>query len=722
MSKEMIRERFYKAGWLFPAVLVYCECLFHLSVKSKVTGLDLLLTVLFSCGYGFLLQLIRSFLPEGKIKKIVTGVLLFLCALPFLIAYFIYVQFGMVYDLTTVFYAGADATENYGGEITRMVSGLSGFFHIILFLLPLILYVVWQIRLSRKEEEAEDTVGAKDRIRYGVLALVCVLLPTLLIWTTPVLREPYAERYQYTDVVRQYGLLTAIRRDATRIVTGANKNASFTVVAQSSLPDEEETALQEAGANTTEKAEATYGDEPEVEVNVPTEEEPVEKVYDYNKLDINFRELSEKTGGTMANIDSYVSTLRPSKQSQYTGMFKGKNLIFLCAESFSGAMIDEELTPTLYRMQTKGIVFNDFYQPFSASTTGGEYQILLGLQPMSGAASMDIATNYHNYMTLGSFLTREGYYGKMFHNGDNTYYNRDRTHNALGYSEPYMAFGSGLEKMIEWNIWDRKDKELIEKTFPLYKDEEHFNIYYMTYSGHLPYYRGNNPVVDRHFDRVEDLEYNDEVKGYIAANLELEDAVTRLVELLEEEELLEDTVIVICPDHYPYGLDGAQAGHRPNLETLFGNPVTNDLERDKTCLLIWTPELEENDPIVVDEPVGSIDILPTLLNLFGCPFDSRLFAGVDALSDAPHLVFNISYDWKTEDGTYVNATGVFTPAEGVDPEKLPEDYVEQMRTTVSNKMEYCRSLTYNDYFYHLFGDMTAESAPWIKDNPYPEAE
>ena len=135
--------------------------------------------------------------------------------------------------------------------------------------------------------------------------------------------------------------------------------------------------------------------------------------------------------------------------------------------------------------------------------------------------------------------------------------------------------------------------------------------------------------------------------------------------------------------------------------------------------MIWTPELEEEDPIVVDEPVAAIDVLPTLLNLFGCPFDSRLFAGVDALSDAPHVAFNITYDWKTADGTYVNATGVFTPAEGVDPESLPEDYVEQMRLTVSNKLEYCRSLTYNDYFYHLFGDMTAESAPWIKDNPYP---
>ena len=282
-----------------------------------------------------------------------------------------------------------------------------------------------------------------------------------------------------------------------------------------------------------------------------------------------------------------------------------------------------------------------------------------------------------------------------------------------------MAFGSGLEKLIKWDTWDRKDKELIEVTLPLYMEEEHFNVYYMTYSGHLPYYRENNPSVERHYKRTEKLEYNDMLKGYIAANLELEDAVTYLKEELEESGRLEDTVIVVVPDHYPYGLDGKEANDRENLETMYGHQVTNDLERDESCFIIWTPMLTEMDPIVVEEPTTSIDVLPTLLNLFGLPFDSRLFPGIDALSDAPHIAFNITYDWKTADGTYVNATGVFTPAEGVDPASLPEDYVQQMRTTVNNKIEYSRSLTYNDYFYHLFGDMTEEGAPWIKNNPYP---
>lgn len=712
---------------LFPAVIFYFECVLHLSIGAKISGLDLLTTLLFSCGYGLLLQLIRSFVPRTLPYRVTTGAMLFVSAIPYIAAYFIFLQFQVLLDLNTIFFAGADATGNYGGEITRMVTSPGGLLRLAMFLLPAILYAAGCLVADRRLVLFEASYDKRHRTGFAVRAAACLLLPTFLIWSTPSMRESYADRYQYAEVVKQYGLITGLRRDIVRGITGENRESTFEIVEQTEPVQEAVTPATEAEP----EAEAVYETDPVVEAKAVTEtgedteagaatgEEPVEKVYDYNMLDIDFDMLAEKTGGAMSNIDKYVASLRPSRQNRYTGLFEGKNLVFICAESFSGHMIDKELTPTLYQMQQEGIYFKDFYQPFSASTAGGECQLLFGIQPMAGAQSMELSVSHHNYMTLGSFFTREGYYGRTFHNGDNTYYNRDRTHNALGYSEKYMAFGSGLEKLIKWDTWDRKDKELIEVTLPLYVEEEHFNVYYMTYSGHLPYYRANNPSVDRHFKRTEDLEYNDMLKGYIAANLELEDAVTYLKGELEAKGRLDDTVIVVVPDHFPYGLDGAQAVQRDNLETLYGHPVKNDLQRDESCFIIWTPMLAESDPIVVEEPTTSIDVLPTLLNLFGLPFDSRLFPGIDALSDAPHIAFNITYDWKTADGTYVNATGVFTPAEGVDPATLPDDYVQQMRTTVNNKIEYSRSLTYNDYYYHLFGDMTEEGAPWIKNNPYP---
>ena len=53
------------------------------------------------------------------------------------------------------------------------------------------------------------------------------------------------------------------------------------------------------------------------------------------------------------------------------------------------------------------------------------------------------------------------------------------------------------------------------------------------------------------------------------------------------------------------------------------------------------------NPVKVDKVCSTIDILPTLLNLFGVKYDSRLLAGKDILSDADGFV------WMTGNGSYL---------------------------------------------------------------------
>ena len=118
------------------------------------------------------------------------------------------------------------------------------------------------------------------------------------------------------------------------------------------------------------------------------------------------------------------------------------------------------------------------------------------------------------------------------------------------------------------------------------------------------------------------------------------------------------------------------------------------------------------EEIVVDTPVTSLDLLPTLLNLFGVPWDSRLLPGRDMLSDAPVVAFNAWQDWKTELGTYTVAGSRFERAEGVSEEDIPEGYVQEMCQIVRNKYLYCQRLTEYDYYYHVFG----EDGPWGDDN------
>ena len=153
-------------------------------------------------------------------------------------------------------------------------------------------------------------------------------------------------------------------------------------------------------------------------------------------------------------------------------------------------------------------------------------------------------------------------------------------------------------------------------------------------------------------------------------------------------------MIVLVADHYPYGLSNKE------LTELYGYAPTDLLKRDHNRLIIWSGMLEDMEPIVVDTPTSSLDILPTLSNLFGTEFDSRLMPGRDVFSDAPALVYNMLYDWKTEYGTYLASTNTFTPVS--EDLVIPEGYVEQIKAIVRNRIRYSSSVLSVDYFKFLF--------------------
>ena len=434
-------------------------------------------------------------------------------------------------------------------------------------------------------------------------------------------------------------------------------------------------------------------------------------VYGQSVSSVDFAALAA-ANGNCADIDAYVSSLTPSSQNAYTGAFEGKNLILICAEAFSGFLIDPELTPTLYRLSTKGINFNDYYQQSIAGTTGGEYQLLFGLIPTSGGSSIKEITQNGTHTNMGELLNDQGYFGMAFHNSTYTYYDRHETHTRLGYSGGYMGVGNGLEDLISPK-WPASDLELVQETLPMYIDKQPFNVYYMTVSGHSVYAFGNNAMSRENKDAVDawcakkNLSYTEPVRAYLAANLELEKAVAYLVETLEEKGIADDTVICIAPDHFPYGLDSdASLGNMPYLSELYGYPVNTYEERDRSRAIIWCGALEDKEPIIVDTPSSSLDILPTLCNLFGVEWDSRLYVGRDVLSDALPLVFFGNYDWKTDLGHYSASKNIFTPTD--ENAVIPEDYIKQISSMVRNKMTFSKSVLSYDYYTHVY-DAPSES-------------
>ncbi|MBQ3460889.1 MAG: LTA synthase family protein [Solobacterium sp.] len=641
------------SGFLF-----YDELLLKISAGNLQWWPHLLHILLFSLLYGILLWILTSLFKNQKTGRHVRIGAVTLTAVLFLANYFIYRQFKVFYDIRTVSAGASDALGEFRDLAFRLVFSKEGLLQILLYLLPCLLYAMYGRLFDTEKRPSRKGYLQTAGVWVAVLALTFGAL-----FAYPASRTSYFDQYNFQNNISSFGLLTALRLDAEKIVF--RRSSSFKQVNMSADSDRQNVIMHKA-----------------------------------NQMNIDFDALAANASSLESSLDAYVRSQPASLQNDYTGLFKDKNLIMITAEAFSGTIIDKDLTPTLYRLATKGFRFTNFIQPSSAGTTGGEYEILFGMLPTNGGSSLKNTQDYHNLMTMGAQLGRLGYEGWAFHNNTYTFYDRDLTHNNLGYSHGYMGYGNGMEAYVE-DQWPQSDLEMFQGTMPLYLEQDKpFNVYYMTVSGHNGYDADSNAMSRKNWDRVQDLPYSDPVKGYYAANLELEDAMTYMVQQLEEKGIADDTVIVLCGDHFPYGLDyGADLGQMPYLSELYGHDVTDFLDRDQNRLIIWSGSLEKETPTTIADPVSSLDILPTLSNLFGTEFDSRLFPGRDVFAEeTTPLAFDIYYNWMTDKGSYNAMSDEFTPA----GDSVDQAYIDRISSIVANKITYCEGFNDTDYFAHVF--------------------
>ena len=158
---------------------------------------------------------------------------------------------------------------------------------------------------------------------------------------------------------------------------------------------------------------------------------------------------------------------------------------------------------------------------------------------------------------------------------------------------------------------------------------------------------------------------------------------------LEAAGVADKTVIVLSGDHYPYGLEKEQ------IDELAGHEVEGNFELYKSHLVLYCPGME---PITVEKPCSAMDIVPTVLNLFGVEYDSRLFMGQDILSTATPLVMFSNQSYITDKVMYNSKTGEVTK---LTDEELPEDYVKTVSSIVKNKFNVSATIITDDYYSYL---------------------
>ena len=352
-------------------------------------------------------------------------------------------------------------------------------------------------------------------------------------------------------------------------------------------------------------------------------------------------------------------------------------------------------------MSTEGFVFENFYTSmWGGSTATGEYAAVTG-NFYNTANCLKMCGGKTFPFTMGAQLRKEGYLTLAYHNHTFDYYGRDKSHPNFGYT--YKAIGNGLE--MSTNAWPRSDLEMAQVTIGDYiNSDKPFHAYYMTVSGHANYNWLGNNMSKKHQDRVAHLPYSENVKAYIACQLEVEDMLTELVKKLDEAGKLEDTVFAMSADHYPYALTDEEVAE------LYDLPVENlqaNFDLYRNGFILWSASMKE--PVRITKPASSIDIIPTLSNLFGLEYDSRLLMGTDILSTTdPVVVLNCngsggSWHWITPYGSYNTKTKKFTMAQGVDwDETKQNEYVRAMNGIVAAKRAYSLKILDNDYYKYVF--------------------
>lgn len=635
---------------------------------SSITAPGLLFTALFSLAAGFLLRFLSG-LGGRRLLRFLTGLWLFLLALFFGVHAVYHDIFSEYLSVGMLGVAGGALTGYWREALRGTVRCLP---ELALILLPFGLWLGFGKRLTRAAP------GGRGR----KLLPLALFLAFQLAGSAGVrlarsgavpLSSLYGEGFVMEAGVRSFGLLTAQRIDAAQALEDARE-------------------LREAQANATPAPEPTPTPLP-TPTPVPT---PTPEVFtpEPQTLEIDFDSLiANEWDPELIAVHEFVRDSEPSWTNEYTGMFRGKNLVWICAESFSTWALDEEHTPTLYELAHSGFVFENFYCPITAaSTTGGEFITLTGLMQNSSKQYMLASAGSYMPYGMGNVLNPLGYTSIAYHGGQYTYYSRNETLPNLGYE--FKANTRGIDLDEPW-LLPTSDLDLVRNTVDDYIGREPFNIYIMSISGHMDYvFGGGHDICSRYKDEVQDLtEPTTPAKAYIASQMDFDLAVEYLINSLDEAGILDETVLVISADHYPYGLD------EEDIESIAGEDLDPAFDLEHSTLILWCSEMEE--PVYVDKYCESSDILPTLLNLFGVPFDSRLMMGRDILWEGQDFAAFRNYSFISDYGRYNAATGEFTPAEGA-PEP-PEGYVQAMVDEIRQMYSCSKTIVYKNYYGKVFG-------------------
>lgn len=404
-----------------------------------------------------------------------------------------------------------------------------------------------------------------------------------------------------------------------------------------------------------------------------------------------WKEISQnEKDRTYKKLNNYYLSKEITPKNEYTGYFEGKNLIVIMMESVTNILLDETYYPTFHKLYTEGWHWENSYSPRNSCSTGNnEMTAMVSLFSINSSCTANKYKKNVYFESIFNLFNNAGYSTSSYHNYTSAYYYRQTIHANMGSGAFYDVKALKIPYSSVYEEWP-SDVALMEKAVEKFIDQDKFMVWMTTVTSHQPY-SVPSAFGDKHLDLFKDTQYSKPLRRYMSKLKELDLGLEVLLKKLEESGKLDDTIIVLFSDHYPYGINT-----KILKEYDFGYDIELNNDKDKTPFVIYNPNLKSK---TFDQYTTMINILPTIANLFNLDYDPRYYAGTDLFSDDyENIAIFADGSWQSSIGFYNARTGKIIYR---GDKTYTNEEIIQINQNVNDRISMSNLSITSNYFSHL---------------------
>ena len=405
--------------------------------------------------------------------------------------------------------------------------------------------------------------------------------------------------------------------------------------------------------------------------------------------------INNETNTTLNTLNKYFINNKITDENEYTGLYKDKNLIVIMMESVNDIIINKEDYPNFYKLYSEGWHWENNYSPRNSCSTGNnEMSGMTSLYSIYNTCTANIYKDNTYFESIFNLFNKNNYYTFSAHDYTEHYYYRHIIHSNMGSQKYYGVEELGIDYSSQYKNW-ASDEDFMKVVNDIINnvDSDKFMTWLTTVSSHQPYYYSSIEG-DKYLSLYDNLDLKIDLKRYKSKLKILDNALGILIDGLTASGKLDDTVIVLFGDHYPYGLS------TNTINSVLDYDTGVDYESERVPFVIYNSKME---PKVFKEYTSYVNILPTVANLFGLNYDPRLYMGTDLLSkDYKSLVVFADGSWKNE-YAYYNASK--SDIEYFTDKIYSIEELQQINNNISNKINMSSLAIKNNYFNYLYSSL-----------------